>query len=123
VAAKMVDKHNQEYGFARNLAGLRWLLIGFSLAGTFGCASAWRFQHGSVMGCIISCGLLTYAIVMFFWLPNYVERAGAVRDVFATVVFFWLPNYVERAGDRYAESIFSIPALSGAAKSRAAKTE
>lgn len=99
--AKMVDKHNQEYGFARNLAGLRWLLLGFALAGTLGCASAWRFQHGSVYGCVISSCLLIYAIVMFFWLPNYVERAG----------------------DRYAESIFSIPALSGAAKSRTVKTE
>jgi hypothetical protein len=89
VMAKMVDKHNEEYGFARNLAGMRWLLLAFSFAGTAGCAFAWRFQHGSVLGCVISGCLLIYAIVMFFWLPNYVERAG----------------------DRYAESIFSIPAL------------
>jgi len=95
----MVDTHNEEYGFARNLAGLRWLLLAFSLAGTAGCAFAWRFQHGSVLGCVISICLLVYAVAMFFWLPNYVERAG----------------------DRYAESIFSIPPLSGVAKTKTAK--
>ncbi len=89
-AAKMVDKHNEEYGFARNLAGLRWPMLGSATLGIVGCAVAWHFEHGSVIGCILATCLLIYALVMFFWLPGYVERAG----------------------DRYSESLFSIPAFS-----------
>jgi len=38
-------------------------------------------------------------------------------------MFLWLPNYVARAGERYAESILSIPALSGAQKVKMPKAE
>lgn len=93
-AAKMVDKHNEEYGFARNLAGLRWPMLGSATLGIIGCAVAWKFEHGSVIGCILATCLLIYALIMFFWLPGYVERAG----------------------DRYSESLFSIPAFSSPSK-------
>lgn len=98
-AAKMVDKHNEEYGFARNLAGLRWLMISSSISAAAGCGLAWRFERGSVIGCVITGCLFVYAVVMFLWLPNYVERAG----------------------ERYAESILSIPALSGGPKAKTTK--
>ena len=94
--AKMVDKHNEEYGFARNLAGLRWVMLASSLLGAVGCAVAWKYDHGSVLGCVFNGCLLLYATVMFFWLPKYVERAG----------------------ERYAESLFSVPPISAAPKSR-----
>lgn len=99
--AKMVDKHNEEYGFARNLAGLRWLMLGSAIVATLGCGFAWRFDRGSVIGCIIAGCLLVYAAVMFFWLPSYVGRAG----------------------ERYAESILSIPGLSGIPKAKNPKTD
>jgi hypothetical protein len=98
--AKMVDKHNEEYGFARNLAGLRWAMLASSLFGVAGCALAWKFEHGSVLGCVFNGCLLLYASVMFLWLPKYVERAG----------------------ERYAESLFSIPAFSAVAKAKNPKT-
>jgi hypothetical protein len=94
--AKMVDKHNEEYGFARNLAGLRWPMLGSATLGVVGCASAWKFEHGSIIGCVFSGCLLIYALFMFFWLPSYVERAG----------------------NRYSESLFSIPAFSPTSKSK-----
>src|ERR1043166_8097863 len=92
--AKMVDKHNEEYGFARNLAGLRWLMLASATLAVVGCGVAWRFEHGSVIGCVIAGCLFIYAVVMFLWLPSYVGRAG----------------------ERYAESILSIPAFSGVPK-------
>lgn len=99
--AKMVDKHNEEYGFARNLAGLRWLMLASSILAAVGCGVAWRFDRGSVIGCVISSCFFVYALVMFFWLPSYVARAG----------------------ERYAESILSIPALSGGPKAKTSKAE
>jgi Flp pilus assembly protein TadB len=83
--AKMLDIHNQEYGFARNLAGLRWVMIGFAALGAGGCAVAWQMGHGSAWGSLIN----------------------GVLFVFAFSMFIWLPGYVERAGTRYAESFFS----------------
>lgn len=99
-AAKMVDKHNEEYGFVRNLAGLRWVMLASSLLGVGGCALAWRFERGSVLGCVFDGCVLLYAGVMFFWLPKYVERAG----------------------ERYAESLLSIPGLSVVPKFKKSKT-
>jgi hypothetical protein len=89
--AKMLDIHNQEYGFARNLAGLRWVMLGFSVIGGAGCGTAWALDRGSAWGSLINGILLFIAVSMFFWLPGYVERAGT----------------------RYAESFF--PALLAAA--------
>jgi hypothetical protein len=99
--AKMVDKHNEEYGFARNLAGLRWPMLGTSLLAAIGCGVAWKFDHGSVTGCVFAACLLAYAVVMFFWLPGYVERAGV----------------------RYAESLLSLPSLSAVQKAKGTKVQ
>ncbi len=51
--AKMLDLHNQEYGFARNLAGLRCVMLGFSALGAGGCAAAWALGLGSAWGTLI----------------------------------------------------------------------
>jgi hypothetical protein len=74
--ARMVDLHNLEYGFARNLAGLRWVMLGFAAVGAAGCAVAWNSGHRSAWGSLINGVLLVFAISMFIWLPGYVERAG-----------------------------------------------
>ena len=74
--AKMLDVHNQEYGFARNLAGLRWVMLGFAVGGAAGCGTAWALGRGSAWGSLINGVLLVFAVLMFIWLPGYVERAG-----------------------------------------------
>jgi Flp pilus assembly protein TadB len=74
--ARMLDLHNQEYGFARNLAGLRWVMLGFAALGAGGCAVAWQMGHGSAWGSLINGVLFVFAFSLFFWLPGYVERAG-----------------------------------------------
>jgi hypothetical protein len=88
--ARMVDKHNEEYGFVRNLAGLRWALITTSASGAVSCATALLLGHGTTIGCIFSGCFLIYAVAMFFLLPGYVETAA----------------------NRYAESLLSIRSLS-----------
>jgi uncharacterized membrane protein len=91
----MLEKHNIDYGFARNLAGMRWLFVGSSLLGALGCTIAWKFDHGSLTGLVLTLCLLTYAIIMSLWLPTYVERCA----------------------DRYAESFFSLPVFTTNKKS------
>ena len=74
--AKMLDLHNGEYGFARNLAGLRCAMLGLAILGAAGCAVAWALGHGSAWGSLINGLLLIFALSMFAWLPAYVERAA-----------------------------------------------
>lgn len=74
--AKMMDLHNMEYGFARNLAGLRWVMAGLATLGAGGCAAAWALGHGSAWGSLLNGLLLIFALSMSAWLPRYVERAG-----------------------------------------------
>jgi hypothetical protein len=81
----MLDLHNGEYGFARNLAGLRCVMLGLAILGAAGSAAAWALGHGSAWGSLINGLLLVFALAMVAWLPAYVERAGV----------------------RYAESFFS----------------
>jgi len=84
-AAKMLDMHNQEYGFARNLAGLRWIMVCIASLGAAGSGLAWALDRGSAWGSLIngSCSYLRFQCL------------------------FWLPGYVERAGIRYSESFFT----------------
>jgi hypothetical protein len=72
----MLDLHNGEYGFARNLAGLRWVMLSLAILGAAGSGTAWAAEHGSAWGSLINGLLLIFALSMFVWLPTYVERAG-----------------------------------------------
>jgi hypothetical protein len=75
-------------------------MLASSLLGVAGSALAWKFEHGSVLGCVFNGCLFLYAAVMYFWLPQYVERAG----------------------ERYAESLFSVPSFSAVAKAKNTRT-
>jgi hypothetical protein len=84
-AAGMVRTHNEDYGFARNLAGLRWLWLLFSLAGTAVCGFALYAGHGH---------------------PVALAAAGMLVLISA-VSAFTLPGYVRHCADRYAEALLA----------------
>ena len=83
--ARLVSVHNEDYGFARNLLGLRphWLAAS--------CAS------------LLACGIA-------FWAGYQAWAALAVALVslaIAVLVSWELPSFVRRCADRYAESLLS----------------
>jgi hypothetical protein len=84
-AAGMVRTHNEDYGFARNLAGLRWVWLAFSLAGTAVCGFALYAGHGH---------------------PVALATSG-VLVLIAAVSAFTLPGYVRHCADRYAEALLA----------------
>jgi hypothetical protein len=84
--AGMVRTHNEEYGFARNLAGLRWVWLLFSLVGASVCGFAFYAGHGQ---------------------PVALAAAG-VLVLIAAVSAFALPNYVWHCAVRYAESLLAV---------------
>lgn len=78
----LVDKHNVEYGFSRNLYGGRFVFwagagIGLLLAG---------FVSGS--GWTLNLGVVVNVILLFTWIP---------------VSLFLMPNMLKRSADTYAE--------------------
>lgn len=87
--AKLVATHNEEYGFARNIAGLRWVCVWVSslclVASTIGI----YFGYQSPVGIVVSGLELTAAV-------------GLVRG---------FEPYVRHAANRYAESLFSAASM------------
>jgi hypothetical protein len=87
--AAMLATHNEDYGFARNLCGVRWHWVGLSLLSLTASGAAFWF------------GLQPYAGL-------------AVAGVFSLVTMLIareLPDYVKRCSDRYAESLFATAML------------
>jgi hypothetical protein len=84
-AAGMVRTHNEDYGFARNLAGLRWVWLIFSLTGAAVCGFAFSAGHGQ---------------------PVALAASGVLVLVSAASVFT-LPGYVCHCADRYAEALLA----------------
>ena len=77
--------HNEDYGFARNLAGLRVVWLPGSIVSTIVCWSMYFFMPGTSWGWgIIASLVLGLAILLNFGLPVYVRQRA----------------------DRYAESFF-----------------
>jgi hypothetical protein len=71
-AAGMVRTHNEDYGFARNLAGLRWVWLMFSLAAAAVCGFALYAGRGQPVALAAECVLVLIAAVSVFTLPAYV---------------------------------------------------
>jgi len=92
--SRMVQLHNEEYGFARNLAGLRWVLVGTSTLGTLVCAAAFLFNAQPLAGLFVDGGLLMASI--------------------AALPYF--PWYARQCADRYAESLLSMAVISAKLK-------
>lgn len=84
-AAAMVRTHNEDYGFARNLAGLRWVWLAFALAGAAVVGVALLTGHGH---------------------PVAVAASGLILLI-ASVSAFTLPGYVRHCADRYAEALLA----------------
>ena len=85
--AERLDMHNVDYGFARNLTGMRPIWISFLLASTAVCWVAYA-KLGAVA--------LLWAVV------------SSVLAVVAVPVGIWvLPGYVRTKANHYAESFFA----------------
>jgi hypothetical protein len=87
--AKLVATHNEEYGFARNIAGLRWVCFWVSALCVVATATGFAFGFRPITGLAVS-GL---------------ELFGSV----ALITGF--ESYVLHAANRYAESLLSAAAL------------
>ena len=84
--ASILQSHNEEYGFARNLYAVRFLSVTLAVI------------------CVACCG------VAFYLGPKpyaAIAISGAVL-VASILVASELPNYVRRSANRYAESLFAI---------------
>ncbi len=87
--AAILAIHNEDYGFARNLCGVRWWWVALSLV------------------CLTGCGV-AFAIGLRPYLGLGVAGAFTVASIF---VARELPDYVKRCADRYAESLFASAIL------------
>ncbi len=87
--AAILQSHNEEYGFARNLYAVRFLWV--ALAGI--CLA--------VSGIAFHLGLKPYAAL----------AVSATVLVASILVASELPRYVRRCADRYAESLFGVAML------------
>lgn len=87
--ATILATHNEDYGFARNLCGVRWCLVALSSACLVGCGVAFAFELRPYLGLAVS-GAFTVASIVI------------ARE---------LPEYVKRCADRYAESLFATAIL------------
>ncbi len=83
--AAMVAIHNEDYGFARNLCGVRWHWVVICLACFVVAATAFAFGLRPFVGLAIA----------------------GVCSITAFLIARELPVYVRRSADRYAESLFA----------------
>lgn len=81
----LLFKHNVEYGFARNFAGLQYLWLSFIMISTIMSWHSYIYRNGDLIWGIISTGLAVFAVYLAVWA---------------------LPAYVRRAAGRYAESFY-----------------
>ena len=98
--AAMLATHNEDYGFARNLCGVRWHWFALSLL------------------CLIACGL-AFAFGLRPYLGLAVAGAFTVTSLFVAIE---LPDYVKRCADRYAESLFAAAILADRSGGSTAKS-
>ena len=99
-AARMVRVHNEDYGFARNLGGLRWAWFAFSVLGAGACGLGLYMGRGHLLALVVQVG---FALL-------------------SGCAVFALPGYLRHCADRYAESLFAaaITVADGLEKQQAA---
>lgn len=73
-AAERVRLHNVDYGFARNLTGLRWVWGLFALGSLGGCWSAYIWYDRAIIWAVASTVVALGAFALAFVLPPYVRR-------------------------------------------------
>jgi hypothetical protein len=87
--AEILQSHNEDYGFARNLYGVRFLWVALAAI------------------CVAVC-----AISFAFGMRPFAAIAIALVVLAVSVLVAWeLPVYVRRCADRYAESLFAVAML------------
>ena len=72
--AERVQLHDVDYGFARNIAGLRPIWITFALVDFVGCWCAYKWGRGDILWVIVSAILVAAAPVTAIMLPEYVRK-------------------------------------------------
>lgn len=87
--ASILATHNEDYGFARNLYGVRWFWVALALVSLAACGVAVAFGLRPYLGLAVAAAFTVGSILI-------------ARE---------LPDYVRRCADRYAESLFAIAIL------------
>lgn len=72
--AERTRLHNIEYGFTRNLAGLRPVWITFALISLVGCWLAYFWYDGAILWVVVSTVIAVGALALAVLLPGYVRR-------------------------------------------------
>lgn len=97
--AAILATHNEDYGFARNLYGVRWFWVILALVSLAACGVAFAFGLRPYLGVAITAAFTITSILI-------------ARE---------LPDYVRRCADRYAESLFASAVLVSQAMDETAK--
>lgn len=97
-SAGLLHKHNEDYGFARNFAGLVWVWLPASVASVIASACQWRLHEGSSPRWLVASAVVTLICLALPWI---------------------MPGYVRTRANRYAESLFgTVVAESNAERMR-----
>jgi hypothetical protein len=91
--ATILAIHNEDYGFARNLYGVRWHWVVMCISCLVGCGVAFAIGLRPYMGLAVS---LSFTLI-------------------SLLIAKELPDYVRRCADRYAESLFALAILAAQA--------
>ena len=73
-AAERLRIHNVDYGFARNLAGLRWVWGLFALGSLLGSWSAYIWCDRAILWAVASTFVALGAVAVAIVLPRYVRK-------------------------------------------------
>ena len=86
--AERVSLHNNDYGFARNFTGFRYVWLSLALVSFVGCWINYGWHNGSIFWAIVSTVIAMGTMVLAFILPNYVRQKANhyAESFFAAVV-------------------------------------
>jgi hypothetical protein len=72
--AERVQLHNVDYGFARNITGLRPVWMTFTLINLVGCWYAYIWNTGAIIWALVSTAISLGSLAMVILLPAYVRK-------------------------------------------------
>ena len=86
--AERVRLHNNDYGFARNFTGFRYVWLSFALISFVGCWISYCWYDGSIFWAIVSTVIVIGTMVLASILPNYVRQKADhyAESFFAAIV-------------------------------------
>lgn len=91
--AERVRLHNIDYGFARNLAGLRPVWLTFAFSSAIGCWAAYIWFDGVILWGVVSTVVAVGALALAAVLPRYVRQKAHyyAESFFAAAVALGIP--------------------------------